>query len=391
VNELRSKIYCLLILTVGFVFCSGCATDIKNIEKLNYATALGVDFKDGKYYGYVQFIDFQSVAKTSDGKKEAAKVWVGEGMGSTYEESLFQIYRTAQERVYWGHVTAVLISEAALKEGFLSIYDSISRYYEFRLTPWVFATRESVKDILSVTGFYERSPLSTIIHEPKGIYSQTSIVKAIKVQALVRQITEPGYTVCIPSLSVNKKSWTTKDEPDPKLTIDGAVFLKDDRFKSFIPMKDLSGLRWIQRGTIRAAIPVPTKEKPSFQVVVDNPRTKLKYDELDRPQFDIHMKAKGYIVSRTDNRIIEFQELNEQTRKAIREEIRKVFLAGVKKKTDVLNLEYNLYRYHFSRWQAMSSVEDRLLTEDAIRNINIDLNISHTSSEKNTRVESSEK
>ncbi|TXK71910.1 hypothetical protein [Paenibacillus sp. N3.4] len=75
---------------------------MKNIEKLNYANAIGVDYKDGKYYGYIQFIDFQNVAKSSDSKKGPSKVWIGEGVGYTFEEALFQTYETAQERIIGG-------------------------------------------------------------------------------------------------------------------------------------------------------------------------------------------------------------------------------------------------------------------------------------------------
>lgn len=355
---------------------------------MNYASAVGVDYKDGKYYGYIQFIDFQSIAKKEGGgQKQPARIWVGEGVGNSFEESFFDLYRTAQERIYWGHVTAVLITESAFKQGFESISDSLSRYYEFRLTPWVFGTRESIKDIFSSAGFFGESPLSTILHAPEGTYTQTSLIKSIKLHRLIAQVYEPGYTSCIPVLALNKKQWKEKNKPEPKLMIDGAIFLKNKSFRSYISLKKLNGLRWIQHGSERAGIPVPNKAAPVAQIVVDNPKTKLKFvNRGDGPQYKIKMKATAYIVNRSSNNLSELQQLTDKTKEAIEKEIRETFQAGREKQTDVLNLEHNLYRNHYREWKALSPAETKLLAEDVIREIKIDLNITHSSSKKNARI-----
>ncbi|RKP57367.1 Ger(x)C family spore germination protein [Cohnella endophytica] len=376
----------MLGLIVGWLLVSGCDNDMKNIEKLSYANAVGVDFKDGKYYGYIQMADFQNVAKTSTGTRGPSKIWIGEGSGDTFEEALFQVYETAQERIIWGHVSALVISESAMKEGIISIYESFSRYHEFRLTPWVYATRGSVKDIFSVTGFFERSPLDTMLHEPEAIHSQSSFVSPIKLHEVIRQINEPGFTLCIPSLAANKTQWSEKEKPELKLKINGAIFLKNDSFKSFIPLEELSGLRWVQSGIVRAGIPVPDPKDPSVQIVIDNPKSKVKtISRGDRPQFDIKVKATGSVVSRTKNDLLDYRQLTDATAKAIEDEIRKVFRTGIDHKTDILNLEYQLFRYHYGLWKSMSPAEDRLLTDDAIHDIRIKLNIVHTSSEKNKK------
>lgn len=183
----------------------GCDSDVKNIEHLNYVTAIGVDYRDGKVYTYIQFIAMQSEAKTSEGRKESAKVWIGQGEGRNFEEAVFQIYQSAQERIYWGHTTALVFSESLLRHGVESVYDSITRYSEFRYTPWVYSTRESVRAILQTKGFYDQSPLNTILHVPEGIYAQTSVIESIKLHRFVRELREPGYTSCIPTLALDKR------------------------------------------------------------------------------------------------------------------------------------------------------------------------------------------
>jgi len=232
------------------------------------------------------------------------------------EQALFDIYRTAQERVFWGHVTAIVISDEALKQGIDTIYDSISRYYEFRLTPWVYATRGPIREILSMGGFYEQSTLSTILQEPKEIHSQTSFVEPIKLHKLMSRINEPGYTVCIPSVAVNTEQWKAELKPEPKLAIDGAIFMKQDKVKSFMSLKELSGLRWIRPGTVRAGIPVPDKTNPEVEVVFDHPKAKYELvRENERLRYRLSMRAKGYIVNWDGVEFASFNELIEQRKR----------------------------------------------------------------------------
>nr|WP_276510076.1 Ger(x)C family spore germination protein [Paenibacillus qinlingensis] len=384
---MKHKRLCILVVVLGLLVETGCATDVKDIDKINYASTIGVDYKDGKYHGYIQFNDFQTVAKTTDTQRSSAKIWVGEGVGDSFEESLFDLYRTSQEIIFWGHVTAILISEAAFKQGIRSIYDSFVRYYEFRLTPWVYGTRESVKDILSTGGFFGQSPLSTILHEPTGNYSQTSYIKPIKLHRLISQMNENGFTSCIPTLAVNKKNWVEKKNKEPKLMIDGAIFLKNEFYKSYIPLEELTGLRWIQAGSVRAGVSVPSKTEPSVQIVIENPKTKLKMVKIDdQPQYNIDMKASGYVVSRTNNNLLGLQQLTQKSTEDIVKEIRKTFMEGLKRKTDIYNLEYDLFRYHYQEWKATSQVEGTLLNENEIRDIHIDLNIKHTGNGKNSTI-----
>lgn len=288
-------------------------------------------------------------------------------------------------------MTSIVISESTLKKGIGEVYDSLIRYYEFRLTPWVYSTRGSVKEILSAGGFFGQSPLSTILHEPLGTYSQTSIIHPIKLHRLIGQINEPGFTSCIPSLTINKKDWSEKNKPEPKLAVNGAIFIKNDVFKSFIPIKELNGLRWIQKGAIRAGIPVPNKKEPAVQVVVEKPKAKLKLDKaVGGLRYNIDMNARAYIVNRTNNNFTNLKQLTQTSAAVIEQEIRHTFQSGLKKETDVFNLEHNLFRYHYESWKNNSSVEQNVLKDMEIQDIHIDLNIEHSSSEKNSTIRKGE-
>lgn len=364
---------------------SACTSDVKNIERINYATAIGVDYKDGEYYGYIQFIDLQSEAKTAEGNKSDAHILIGESKGKTFEESFFNLYRTSQERIYWGHMTALLISDSAIKHGIDIILDSVTRYYEFRLTPYIFATRGSVKEILNVGGFYGQSSLSTLLHEPEGNYSQTSLIHSLRLHRLISDLHEPGFTTCIPTLAINRKQWMDREKSKPMLYIDGAVFYQNESYRGYIPLKQLDGLRWIQEGAIRSGIAVPNSKEASVHVVIENPTHKIKIvpGGGNTPQYDLHIRAVGFVTNRLTNEISEMSQLTEATKAAIEEEIRGLHALSVKTKTDIFNLEYKLFRNRYKLWKSNAAARNSVFESDSLRNIEIDLNIRNTGSLKN--------
>lgn len=377
-RKLSKLMICILLL----LFCTSCDMDNKNIEMLNYALAIGVDYRDGNFYCYLQFNDFNAIGKTEN-QSGKAKVWVGEGVADTFDGALFELYRTAQERIYWGHLTAVVISEAAFKEGFEQFYDIITRYYEFRRTPWVFGTRESVRDILSSVGFFSQSSLSTILHEPLGTYSQRSTVKPIQLFKVVSDFYEPSYTTCIPTLGINNKQWTTNKEHDPMLKIDGAIFLKDKTFRSYIPISKLSGLRLVQNGSVRANISVPNTSKYKVNMIIENPKSKIKVASIeDKPKFNLSIKANSYPVSLTKRSPMDIQTLTKATKESIEDEVRKLYAIGLELDTDILNLEHQLYRYHYKEWKSLASSREHLLDANSLSKIDVKLDIVHSSSKK---------
>ncbi|MFD0958460.1 Ger(x)C family spore germination protein [Paenibacillus chungangensis] len=389
---MRRYILIATVFAATALLIVSCDTDTKDIEKLNYATAIGIDFKEGKFIGYVQFVNLPSIAKQADGKKEPAKIWIGKGTGETFEESFFDIYRTSQERIYWGHLTAIIIHESAIKQGIDSIYDSFSRYYEFRLTPWVFGTRSSIEDILNARGFYEQSPLSTVLQDPEGIYTQSSQIHSIRLHRLMSQVNEPGYTTAIPTLSINRETWRSNGKTEPKLMIDGAIFLENERYTGYMPIKQLQGLRWIQPQTVRAAVEVPTAKKPIVAIVIDKPKAHITMrSDSEKPRFEIQLKAQGYMTNRAKNQMLQLHELEKATEEAIAKQIQETYENARTKGIDIYNFEYFMFRHHNWLWKKIHYSDKKLIAKDTIQDISVRLKVKHTGSEKNTRVQQEER
>ncbi|WP_226617635.1 Ger(x)C family spore germination protein [Cytobacillus firmus] len=370
-----------LLMAVAFLILvsqTGC-TDIKEMKDLNYATAIGVDYKDGKYHTYIQMVDLMKVAKTEGGDTSPAKMWVSEAEGETFNSAFFEVYNTAQARTIWAHVTAIVLSESALEQGFHEILDGLTRYHEFRLTPWVYGTKEPIKDILSTLGFFGQTTLDTILHAPESVFQQSSKLRPIQFFKLAKQIYEPAFTAYVPSLSINASQWEENKKKEPKLALNGAFFIKNKNFKGFYPYDVLKGIRWVIPKMERIQVLVPNEDDPEFLPVFDDP--KAMYRARDG-RIDIEVEAKGYITNRDNNKTTNLKQMEELTEAAIKNEIQKLFDLGIKENTDFLNLEHTLYRDNWQEWK-----KNKHLTQDSLKSIIVDVEIIHSGGSKNRLID----
>ena len=130
------------------------------VQNMNYATAVGIDYVDGQYTLYVQLLDFSTVAKLEGQQKaEQPPVWVGKGEGSSFTEAANDLYSTSQQRLNLGQISAILFSERLMKENKVGeVLELINRYREIRYLAWLFSTREPHEEILLATPFFRFSP-----------------------------------------------------------------------------------------------------------------------------------------------------------------------------------------------------------------------------------------
>ncbi len=143
------------VVMVLLTITTGC-WNIREVQDINYATAIGVDYSDGKCIMYVQMLDFSSVAKLEGQQKlSEAPVWVGKGTGKSFTEAANSLYSTSQKKLLWGHVSAIVFSERILKQNkYRDVLELLDRYREIRYLVWAFSTRESIEDIFNNTPFF---------------------------------------------------------------------------------------------------------------------------------------------------------------------------------------------------------------------------------------------
>jgi Ger(x)C family germination protein len=384
VSQKFLKIGLVMLLLIFFTSCS----DIKEVQKMSYVTAVGVDFQNNEYIGYIQLVSFQGEA--TEGGTGEPSVWVSETKGKTFDEALSTAYNTAQERLLWAHVNTILVSEAALNEGFHHIFDVLTRYYELRLTTWIFGTNDPIKEVFSTTSFFNQSGLETILHQPQGTYEQNSTIRPIKLQKFARELYEPVLTTYLPSVSINTEDWVHNLKKDPKLEIDGAFFIKNKNFKGFYTLEELNGLRWLTPETERAGVQILDKEgEPDFNIVFERNDIKikpLKTKIQEKPKFDIRINLEGVISNRDENKITNIEKMEDSIREEIKKEILNLYQLGVEKDTDFFRLEHKLFREQHKTWKQLRAGGGKILTDDLLEEIKLDVTVKHSGALKNRTI-----
>ena len=145
---MNNKILILLMLLTTTL--TGC-WDVSEPERMLYINAIGIDFKDGQYEVYAQIISFANIAKSDQPTSDQPQAEVGFAKGKTEDEALFNLYRSIDQKVFWGHFSYLVISEEAMKNvKFSPVIDSFIRYRETRYKIWVYATKDPVQELLLV-------------------------------------------------------------------------------------------------------------------------------------------------------------------------------------------------------------------------------------------------
>lgn len=355
---------------------TGC-WDIKTIQDTNYITAIGFDYQKGRYVVYCQMLDFSSVAKQEGGKGGPSMIWVGQEEGDTVDDAYTRLYKTTQQRVFWGHVGAYVFTREALKQGVGNFTDSSVRYGETRYTQWVYSTDEPIETIFSVIPFFNVSPLSSILMQPVENYLQRSYIRPLKLYKVAALTREPGNTVMMPTLAIRKDVWVKNEKPDPKLEVSGVYAIAKKNHVEWLSEDQFKGARWLEKSTVRTPLVVYINGKAGLSVSIQKPEARITSRmEGDQPLFDIHIEAKAIVAELLEN--VDEDTLRKQVVKQIAEEVEQTFKQGRSRDTDVYQLEHVLYKQAFPEWSKLTTNGEKPLENYQLGDIKVDIQLTHS-------------
>lgn len=356
---------------------TGC-WDIKNLQDINYLTAIGFDYENEEYVVYVQLLDFASVAKSESGKPAAAvPVWVGQGKGPTLIGAFNNLYRTSQMRIFYGQVNTIVFSENLMKKGLKDAKEIVNRYYELRYTPWVFGTKEPLDKVFAVTPFFNLSPITSLLHQPMESYRQLSLIAPIKVREFTSLYREPGSSVLVPSLAITDQSWEADGKPKPMLEVDGCYSFQNSQYRGWLEVKKVFGLRWVQRQTNRSPLLIEKDGKPQVAISLERPRSKIHPRFQDgKVTYSLDVKLDGYISEVLDS--IPEQELQRRAEEKVRQEIQRTYDEGLKIGADLIGLEHVLYRKHNRKWKQLNNQDAAKVNSSSLRQIEVKIHLKHS-------------
>jgi spore germination protein KC len=371
------RIIKLMWLMVWLNMLTGC-WDIKEIQDINYITAIGIDQEDGNFIVYTQMMDFTSVAKSETGKaQKPSQIWTSKTKGKTLDMAINAIYNSSQERTIWSHISCIIVSENVLKSNVLTKLDTIGRYQEVRMTPWVFGTKDSIEQLFNVPAFFNLSPLSTIAHEPAEEYKQRSYTEPIRYFDFMALMTEPGWTVLLPNLTIDKKTWSLNQKENPKLMMNGVFAISKGVSNGLFTNDKLTGLRWLDGNTKRSHITITnTHGEIAGVVVLSNPKIRKKLSIVNgMPKYHVSVRLHGSVDEALDD--LTKTEFEIQAAKGVREEILTTFKNGVASKTDLFGLEHVLFRKDSKLWKKINQSSAQPIEAGALETVHVEVHLNH--------------
>ncbi|WP_171656406.1 Ger(x)C family spore germination protein [Paenibacillus foliorum] len=368
---IKLKLVILLMLLL-----SGC-WDYKEIHQITFVTTIGIDYKDKVFTVYLQALNFANIAQREGVRPPKHNSVVGTGKGATVTEAMFDLYKSEQQRVYWGHVSTMIIGEAALKEITVEqLTDTINRYREIRYNIWIYGTDVPIDKLMDIQPNFGYSPYDSRLMKPDKTYSQFSTIKPMFLYRFLSDYYERGVTAMLPKLVYEKSHWMENSKTTPHLIIDGAYFYSHKKFRGEIPYSQLKGKRYLEKAAERMLITINQNGQATATFVLNRPEIITKHTiQNGQVYYDIELRLTGYL----DELIKEMSQptMNSLVQKSVEKDIRRTFEAGKKIKADVLNLNTPVFRYDYQAWKQFIWPNPNM-ENIQIRNINVKVLIKYT-------------
>lgn len=360
------KKYCLLLLTA--LILAGC-WDAAEPERMYYAHGMGVDYVDGQFEVYVQIIDFINIAKSEQPQPDATQAEVGHARGETINEAVFNLYHMLDTRLYWGHLTFVVFSNAALEKGRANtVVNALIRYRETRYQIWLYGTEEKMSDIMLATPVLNKAISLSSLAAPLNSFDQESDVPPVNIRQYIIRLNEPNYTVDLPYVQL-KENWESDKGEKKRVDFKGIAVLSQTELKGIFTSEEVMGTEFMTNETIRTQITYSVKDKPLSVVLED-----IKVDVKSKPvgdsfHFDVTVKFNA-VLSEFRTQITE-KELTETIKKEVEERIRKTYHKALEKDIDIYRLSNYAYKQHAKEWKRIEETGHVPLDEDSLSSVKV--------------------
>ncbi|MED4461799.1 Ger(x)C family spore germination protein [Metabacillus fastidiosus] len=336
------------------IILSGCY-DSRAPERIAYAHGMAIDYKDGEYIVYLQLINYGMLAKSeaSGGDQDTPPDVRKTGKGKNINEAIFNIYPTAQQEIYFGNLSFVILSDRLLKEkGIKSVVDIWSRYPETRYQIYFYTGDDIIEQIIAVKPVLDVSKSLNRLADPKNSFEQNSTTPIVTLRELLIALNEPGHTAVIP------KVFLTHDEVSPPMKavdivgFDGITLYNNyNKFLGNLMYEQAYGYRWINKKFSRTNLQLLKDNETLATVIINDKKTKITPIIRNNSfQFKIKVEVKGSI-SEIDKNGATVEEMKRAAIEQIKSEIMRTYTQALEMDADVYRLSEVLYRKNLSVWK----------------------------------------
>lgn len=342
------------LLISCFILLTGC-WDSKEVQSINFITAVGIDYVDNQYVAYAQLIDFSNIAKQEGPtSRQASDIWIGRGKGSTLSMAIDDLYQTSQQQTLWTHVKAIVLSKNVLNGRLEDVFNTLLHSGQLRYTPWLYGTERNITDVLAPSALLNQSAQTIELFEPMKLYKQHSGYEPIRLHQLLDGFREPASVILLPSVTNQNETWYNGDKAPPLIKMDGFYVITNGKNQGRVTGKDANGTRFVNYDRVfqyPLYVYSSGSKTPELTLRLNNPKTKIKArKEGNGVTFDLVTSVKSAIIE-DHNSHLSPQVMEKEAEKQIESEIRNTFEKTKSRKVDSYGFVEYLYRHDLPLWR----------------------------------------
>lgn len=373
VTKLKRRWICSGIIILLIFPLTGC-WDANEPEKLVYVHGIGLDYQKGKYTIYVQLINLSLMAKSNSGAGNPSIVSeIGNASGDSVEAAIYNLYKTSQRRIYWGHLTYMVLTNDVLKHtGLQAISDILGRYFESHYHIWVYNTQKPIKDVLRTLPNNSMSSDLSRLSDPAASFDQFSFVHPLDLREVIVYSNEPPHEMVIPLVSNSTNHWEGNKKPRNVATLQGLSVITNQTLKGNITDNDASGFRWMDPNFRRTGLSLKSKNHTNLGVTVKKLKVKIiPNTKKSKTEFVVNIKGKA-VVNRLE-KMIATSLIEQEVERVIKKEILRTYQKGLEIDSDLYGLSNILYKDNFPIWKKIQKNGKIPLDKDTIKKVNVQI------------------
>lgn len=276
----------ILVLNIVNAFMLTSCWNYREADNLTLARGFAVDMtEEGKFFISVETADMHKAGTEGQGKSA-----IIESEGETMFDAVRNAVLLNVPRLYWGHSTAVFISQQIAEEGVMKIMDFLTRDAETRLDAHpVIYKGETAREI------FEAKPLtaelvSEELREMLHAHENTSKTLHIRIFQFIERLENEGVSAVMPAVCL------TEIKGEKTLKLCGTAVFKKDKLVGFLDEDDTKYFSFVidevKGGLLVVNIGSEDEGgKVSLEILKSNTKLKAKYKE-NKISIEIKIKVR---------------------------------------------------------------------------------------------------
>ncbi|MDF2989463.1 MAG: germination protein Ger(X)C family, partial [Eubacterium sp.] len=187
----------LLVCLINIITCTGC-WNYREIDKMSIVAGVAIDkTPEGKYKITAEIIDLHEGGR--EAKINSRKL---ESYGYSMFEAIRNTLKITSNKLYWGHMEIVILSQEVAKEGIVTILDFLERDAEPRLSVDLLVskekTAEEILDCQSITTEIRSFEINNMLDTEKFL----SKTPKVQIYEFINALSAEGLSPVLPTVSL---------------------------------------------------------------------------------------------------------------------------------------------------------------------------------------------